>query len=208
MDWLASLQTFGTSYLYPALKLLLRLCYLVTIPLHYPIYYLLVLVAFLLSPIWYMLHAMSSAALAVVGLVARLKYLYIYLACAAIVGICAGCVLYGTSSFIFISLGVDSSQNRDSDRQISRHPSLDDEPEYDELESTNWSEDTSGRLSASGLTSRWGIPRRETKDDTHEMFEKQWKHWKQLRSSEKPRRRRRGLLSQTIHEESSSDFSQ
>ncbi|OTA92310.1 hypothetical protein M434DRAFT_396554 [Hypoxylon sp. CO27-5] len=119
------------------------------------------------------------------------------LACAAIVGICAGCVLHGTSNFIFISLGVDASQNRDSDRRRSKRPSLDDEPE-----SITWSEDNSS------LTARWGEPKQETKDDTHDMFEKQWKQWKQLRSSEKPRRRRRGLLSQTIHEESSSDFSQ
>ncbi|KAI1407430.1 hypothetical protein F5Y13DRAFT_126901 [Hypoxylon sp. FL1857] len=208
MDWLASLQTFGTSFLYPALKLLLKLCYIVTIPLHYPLYYLLNLVVFLLSPIWYMLHALSSVALAAVGLVTRLKYLYIYLACAAIVGICAGCVLHGTSSFIFVSLGVDSSQKRDSDRRRSKLPSLDDEPEYDELDSTTWSEDNSGRFPASGLSSRWGSTRLETKDDTNEMFEKQWKQWKQLRSPEKPKRRRRGLLSQTIHEESSSDFSQ
>ncbi|KAI1138926.1 hypothetical protein F5Y05DRAFT_382988 [Hypoxylon sp. FL0543] len=208
MDWLASLQTFGTSFVYPALKLLLRLCYLVTIPLHYPIYYLFALVAFLLSPIWYMLRATSSAAMAVVDLVTRLKYLYIYLACAAIVGIFAGCALHGTSSFIFLSLGVDSSQKRNSGGRGSKRPSIDDELEYDELESTTWSEGTSARLSASGLASRWGIPKQEVRDDTQEMFEKQWKQWKQLRSPEKPKRRRRGLLSQTIHEESSSDFSQ
>lgn len=77
MDWLAPLQTFGTSYLYPTLKLLLRLCYLVTIPLHYPIYYLLYyltsLVIFLLSPIWHMLHAVSNVALAVMGIFPKFK---------------------------------------------------------------------------------------------------------------------------------------
>lgn len=73
MDWLASLQAFGTSFLYPTLKLLLKLCYILTIPLHYPLYYLLTLVLFLLSPIWYMLRSISSSTLAVVGLVAKLK---------------------------------------------------------------------------------------------------------------------------------------
>ncbi|KAI0129247.1 hypothetical protein F4776DRAFT_628105 [Hypoxylon sp. NC0597] len=125
------------------------------------------------------------------------------LACATIVGIFAGCVLHGTSNFIFISLGVDASQKRDSDRRRSKLPSLDDEPE-----SITWSEDTSSRLSTSSVSTRWGKTKQEPKDDVHEMFEKQWKQWQQLRSSEKPKRRRRGLLSQTIHEESSSDFSQ
>lgn len=75
MDWLAPLQTFGTSYLYPTLKFVVKLCYIVTIPLHYPLYYLLALVAFLLSPIWHMVHGTSRAILAVASLVAKLKVL-------------------------------------------------------------------------------------------------------------------------------------
>ncbi|KAI1776147.1 hypothetical protein F4818DRAFT_371944 [Hypoxylon cercidicola] len=203
MDWLAPLQTFGTSYLYPALKLMVKLCYIVTIPLHYTIYYLLALIAFLLSPIWYMVHATSRVALVVAGLVAKLKYLYIYFACAALIGIFAGCMLHGTSSFIFVLLGVDASQRRDSEQERSELPLLDDEQDYDELESETRIGDSSSWLSTSTFTSR-SSKSKETKDNPHDMLEKQWKL---LRSSEKPKRRRRGLLAQTIHEESSSDFS-
>ncbi|KAI1462232.1 hypothetical protein F4805DRAFT_125397 [Annulohypoxylon moriforme] len=203
MDWLTPLQTFGTSYLYPALKLLLRLCYLVTIPLHYPLYYLLSLVVFLLSPIWYMLRTVSDAALAVVGLFPKLKYLYIYLACAAVIGICAGCVLHGTSSFIFVSLGVDTSRDQDSDYRGSNLAGFsDDELDFDMPESGTRSEGSSGRLSGSGVSSR-RVKSKQEKDAAYEMFERQWER---LRPSEKPKRRRRGLLSQTIHEESSSDL--
>ncbi|KAI0379989.1 hypothetical protein F5Y04DRAFT_111917 [Hypomontagnella monticulosa] len=205
MDWLVSLQTFGTSYLYPALKLILKLCYIVTIPLHYPIYYLLALVVFLLSPIWYILHSIWRVALAVVGLVTKLKYLYIYLACAAIIGICAGFILRGTSSFIFVSLGIDpTSQKVKEYDQRTKLPPTDDDQDFYEPESGTRSEDSSSRLSIPGMSSRRARIKRETKDDAYEMFEKQWKL---LRSTEKPRRRRRGLLSQTIHEESSSDLS-
>ncbi|KAI2782078.1 hypothetical protein F4815DRAFT_463665 [Daldinia loculata] len=211
MDWLKflkPLQTFGTSYLYPALKLILKLCYIVTIPLHYPIYYLFTLVVFLLSPIWYMLHSISSTAVAIVGLAAKLKYLYIYFACAAIIGICAGCALYGTSSLAFVTLGVDASQDRDSDylRKGKLPLSYDDDQESYELDSGTRSGDSSSKLSASASssTSRRVKSKWQVKDDTNEIFERQWKL---LRSSEKPKRRRRGLLSQTIHEESSSDLS-
>lgn len=200
-----SLQTFGTSYLYPALKFIFKLCYIVTIPLHYPIYYLLALVVFLLSPIWYILHSISGAALAVVGLVAKLKYLYIYLACAAIIGICAGFMLKGTSSFIFVSLGIDtSSQKLKEYRRRSQPSPVDDDQDFFEPESGTRSEDSSNRLSIPSIASRRARIKRENKDDAYEMFEKQWKL---LRSSEKPKRRRRGLLFQTIHEESSSDLS-
>ncbi|KAI1214973.1 uncharacterized protein F4807DRAFT_455422 [Annulohypoxylon truncatum] len=203
MDWLAPLQTFGTSYLYPALKLLSRMCYLVTIPLHYPIYYLLSLVVFLLSPIWHMLHAVSNAGLAVVGLFPKLKYLYIYLACAAVLGICAGCVLHGMSSFIFVSLGVDSSQDQDSDYRRSNLAAFgDDELDFDITESGTRSEGSSSILSGPNVPTRRAKPK-QGKDDEYEFFEKQWN---QLRSPNKPMRRRRGLLSQTIHEESSSDL--
>ncbi|KAI0885208.1 uncharacterized protein GGS22DRAFT_163102 [Annulohypoxylon maeteangense] len=203
MDWLTPLQTFGTSYLYPALKLLSRLCYLVTIPLHYPLYYLLSLVVFLLSPIWYMLQAVSNGALAIVDLFPRLKYLYIYLACAAVIGICAGCVLHGTSSFIFVSLGVDTSRDQDSDYRRSNLGDIsDDELDFDIPESGTRSEGSSGRLPRPSASSQ-RVKSKQEKDDAYEMFERQWE---KLRPSDKPKRRRRGLLSQTIHEESSSDL--
>ncbi|KAI1662961.1 hypothetical protein F4813DRAFT_342509 [Daldinia decipiens] len=209
MDWLKflkPLQTFSTEYLYPALKLMLKLCYIVTIPLHYPIYYLFTLVVFLLSPIWYILHSISSTTVAVVGLAAKLKYLYIYFAYAAIIGICAGCALYGTSNLVFVTLGVDASQDRDPDylRKDKLALSDDDDQEPHELDSGTRSGDSSNKLSTASSASRRMKSKQKVKDDTNEIFERQWKL---LRSSEKPKRRRRGLLSQTIHEESSSDFS-
>ncbi|KAI1391122.1 uncharacterized protein F4822DRAFT_395621 [Hypoxylon trugodes] len=205
MDWLTRLQVFGTSYLYPTLNFILRLCYIITIPLHYPIYYLFLLVVFLLSPFWYILRSISTAALAAVNLAIKLKYLYIYLAYAAIIGICAGFLLHGTSSFIFVSLGVDASQKRARDQQRSELSPLDDEEHYlDEPESGTRSEDSSGRLSGARDGSKRTKTKREPKEDAYGMFEKKWKS---LSSSERPRRRRRGLLAQTIHEESSSDFS-
>ncbi|KAI8965629.1 hypothetical protein F5Y11DRAFT_275533 [Daldinia sp. FL1419] len=209
MDWLKylkPLQTFGTSFLYPALKLILKLCYIVTIPLRYPIYYLFTLVVFLLSPFWHMLHSISSTTLAVVDLIAKLKYLYIYFAYAAIIGICAGCLLYGASSLMFVTLGVDASQDQDSDyyRKRKSLPSYDEDQASYEPDSGTRSGDSSGRISASGSALRRAKSKQHVKDETHEIFERQWKI---LRSPGKPKRRRRGLLSQTIHEESSSDFS-
>ncbi|KAI0119629.1 hypothetical protein F4814DRAFT_412783 [Daldinia grandis] len=209
MDWLKfikPLQTFGTSFLYPALKLILKLCYIVTIPLHYPIYYLFTLVVFLLSPFWYILHSISSTTVAIVGLAAKLKHLYIYLACAAIIGICAGCALYGTSSLIFVTLGVDASQDRDASylRKGKLPLSYDDDQESHELDSGPHSGDGSSKLSTASSASRRVKSKQQAKDSINEIFERQWKL---LRFSGKPKRRRRGLLSQTIHEESSSDFS-
>ncbi|OTB05766.1 hypothetical protein M426DRAFT_319447 [Hypoxylon sp. CI-4A] len=205
MDWLTPLQTFGTSFLYPTLKWFLKLCYVVTIPLHYPLYYLLTLVVFLLSPIWYLLQSISNAALSVLGLATKLKYIYIYLAWATIIGIFAGLVMYGTSSFIFVLLGVDGSQKPGVVRRRPGLTPLEDEDEFDELGFSTRSEDSSSKLSGtSNSTSRRGQLKHEPKDDTYETFEKQWKL---MRNSEKPKRRRRGLLSQTIHEESSSDLS-
>ncbi|KAI1075265.1 hypothetical protein F5B20DRAFT_393892 [Whalleya microplaca] len=206
MDWLASLRTVGL-FLYSALILILKLCYILAIPLYYPIYYCLSCLAFLLSPFLYMFNVLSTVPYAVVSLVVRLKYLYIYLACAAIIGICAGCMLYGTSSSIFVLLGVDASQQRGLQRRKDRTLPLKVEGhESDELDSGAGSGDSSSRLSLPSITSQRAKSRKEMSNmDANEQFEKQWKL---LRSSEKPRRRRKGLLSQTIHEESSeSDFS-
>ncbi|KAI1765590.1 hypothetical protein GGR53DRAFT_465239 [Hypoxylon sp. FL1150] len=127
------------------------------------------------------------------------------LACAALIGIFAGCMLHGTSSFIFVLLGVDASQKQHSERDRSELPLEDDEQDYDELDSGTRSGDSTSWLSTTTLTSN---PRplklKETQDSAQDMLDKQWKL---LRSSEKPRKRRRGLLAQTIYEESSSDFS-
>lgn len=118
-------------------------------------------------------------------------------------------MLHGTSSFIFVLLGVDASQKRRSERDRSKLPLEDEEQDYEQdydgLDSETRSGDSSSWVSTSSFTSTARPSKlKETKDNSHDMLEKQWKL---LRSSEKPKRRRRGLLAQTIHEESSSDFS-
>ncbi|KXJ92740.1 hypothetical protein Micbo1qcDRAFT_160540, partial [Microdochium bolleyi] len=86
--------------------------YYVTFPLHYPAYYFLRLLAVVFSPLWYIFKGFSSALGVALALVAKLKHLYIFLACAAMVGLLAGCALYGTSTFIFVILGVEPARDR------------------------------------------------------------------------------------------------
>lgn len=116
-------------------------------------------------------------------------------------------MLHETSNFIFVTLGVDTSseEQRKLVRYRSKLPSSSaEEQDLDRPGFKTQSEDSSGRQSASSGPSRRGKPRQEIKDDVFEAFERKWKV---SRSPEKPKRRRRGLLSQTIHEESSSDLS-
>ncbi|RYP29898.1 hypothetical protein DL767_006497 [Monosporascus sp. MG133] len=223
MAWLAHLQTAGSAIVWTA-KLFLTICYFVTIPLHYPLYYALALVAFLLSPVWYMFNTIASVTLLLVDFVTRLKYLYVYFACAALIGVLAGCVLHGTSSFIFVLLGIDSSsqqnqqqQAEEGERRHRRQQGLGGFDEEDDLEEEEdgeeqsiemssglWSGDSSTTMGMpSSVSSRRRTARgteREPVLDHRGLLDSQWKL---LRATEKPRRRRRGLLSQTIHEESS-----
>ncbi|RYP73269.1 hypothetical protein DL771_003698 [Monosporascus sp. 5C6A] len=225
MAWLAHLQTAGSAMVWTA-KSLLTICYFVTIPLHYPLYYALALAAFLLSPVWYMFSAVASVTLLLVDFAARLKaqYLYVYFACAALIGVLAGCVLHGTSSFIFVLLGIDSSseqkqQQQAEERERRRRRQLGlggfdeeedvEEEEYGEEQSIEmssglWSGDSSTTMGMpSSVSSRRRPARAAEKEpalDHRGLLESQWKL---LRATDKPRRRRKGLLSQTIHEESS-----
>ncbi|RYP25899.1 hypothetical protein DL768_011663 [Monosporascus sp. mg162] len=223
MAWLAHLQTAGSAMVWTA-KLLLTICYFVTIPLHYPLYYALALVAFLLSPVWYMFNAIASVALLLVDFVTRLKYLYVYFACAALIGVLAGCLLHGTSSLIFVLLGIDSSsqqkqqqQAEERERRRRRRQGLggfdeedgveeedDGEEQSIEMSSGLWSGDSSTIVDMPpSVSSRRRLargPEKEPALDHRGLLDSQWKL---LRATEKPRRRRRGLLSQTIHEESS-----
>ncbi|RYP47685.1 hypothetical protein DL769_011292 [Monosporascus sp. CRB-8-3] len=222
MAWLAHLQTAGSAIVWTA-KSLLTICYFVAIPLLFPLYYALALVAFLLSPVWYMFNAIASVTLLLVGFVARLKYLYIYFACAALIGVLAGCALHGTSSFIFVLLGIDSSsqqkqqqQAEERERRRRRQQGLggfdeedveegeDEEEQSFEMSSGLWSGDSSTTMGMPSSASSRRRPARgaekEPALDHRGLLDSQWKL---LRATEKPRRRRRGLLSQTIHEESS-----
>ncbi|KAI3323155.1 hypothetical protein HD806DRAFT_102459 [Xylariaceae sp. AK1471] len=218
MNWLAPLKTAGVLAL-SALQLLARLLYVLSTPLRWPLYYIYAFVVFLLSPLTAMFRFGLGAVSFAINLVVRLKYLYIYLACAALIGICAGFVLHGTSSFIFVLLGVDTASERlklrdqQYRKQVHRSQfSLDDEEakEYDgELESASFSGDNSSKWERSSSSASWqhfGKTKDKMSIDPNDLFEKRWKL---LRTPEPPRRRRKGgLLAQTIHEESSeSDFS-
>ncbi|TGJ86487.1 hypothetical protein E0Z10_g2328 [Xylaria hypoxylon] len=200
MSWLESMKTAGALAL-STVQVLARLLYVLSTPLRWPLYYIYVSLIFLLSPIWAMFSLGLGAASFALNLIARLKYLYIYFACAAIIGACAGFVLHGTSSFIFVLLGIDTASERqrlrDQQHQRSLHTyqlPLDkkEKKEYDEesISSASWR--------------RFNRRQTATEIDPNDLFEKQWKL---LRTPEQPRRRRKGLLGQTIHEESSeSDF--
>ncbi|CAJ2507493.1 Uu.00g086790.m01.CDS01 [Anthostomella pinea] len=253
MDYLPALHS-AAAVLASTFKFLVRLVYLLTIPLHYPVYYIWALVSFLLSPVRALFNAVLGSLAFAVNMVARLKYLCIYLAFAAMIGICAGCALHRTSSFIYVLLGIDTttSQKKQKRRQLQQDtlspqgsqrllPSSTNDYDYadeedlyleedyegeeegegeDSFKTTTYSDGSSSGRPSLTLTSanlrRFKQTRRDV--DYHanarkkpadanngDLFENQWK---MLRSSEKPRRRRRGLLSQTIHEESSeSDFS-
>ncbi|KAI0810762.1 hypothetical protein GGR55DRAFT_125989 [Xylaria sp. FL0064] len=200
MSWLESLKTAGALVL-STIQFLTRLLYMLSTPLRWPLYYIYASIVFLLSPIWFIFSLGLGTASYAVNLVARLKYLYIYLACAAIIGVCAGFVLHGTSSFIFVLLGIDSAsrQQKPRDHRYQRsvqtyQSSLDEEEkEYD------------GESSSSARWRRTDRSQKVTAEiKPNDLFEKQWKL---VRAPVQSRRRRKGLLGQTIHEESSeSDF--
>lgn len=108
-------------------------------------------------------------------------------------------MLYGTSRFIFVLLGLDTTSERrylndqqDQQRQPQHTPQLsldeDDEKYYEE------------GSSLSGSWRRSDKRQPVAKIDTNNLFEQRWKL---IRTAEQPRRRRRGLIGQTIHEESS-----
>ncbi|KAI0913363.1 hypothetical protein F4824DRAFT_171628 [Ustulina deusta] len=200
MSWLASLKTAGALALSTA-QLLARLLYTLSTPLRWPLYYIYASIVFLLSPIWVMLRLGLGAASFAIGLMARLKYLYIYLACAAIIGVCAGFVLHGASSFIFVLLGIDTGPRRYKPREHQYQRSLDTyQSSLDDEEEKEYDEESSS-------SARWQRPEKRqnaTEMNPNDLFEKQWKL---VRTPVQPRRRRKGLLGQTIHEESSeSDF--
>ncbi|KAI0014913.1 hypothetical protein F4780DRAFT_784649 [Xylariomycetidae sp. FL0641] len=243
MEYLAPLQTAG-RILASAAVLLARLLYYITIPLHYPLYYAWALVAFLLSPFRVIFSLVLGSVSLVLGFVAKFKYLYVYLFCAALIGLTAGLALHGTSSLIFILFGIDAgTQEQRQARMRLEQEVLDkqqqqqqqqqqpkDEYEYDFggeettptrsqrrrrsslarlsslLTSTTTTDSASsasrrlGDTTSSGGSVVLGGSRTTTTGGADQ--------WRLVRAADlKPRRRRRGLLAQTIHEESSeSDF--
>ncbi|KAI1180913.1 hypothetical protein F4777DRAFT_527469 [Nemania sp. FL0916] len=194
MSWTDALKTVGGLALWP-LQLVVRLLYLLSTPLRWLLYSLYASAVFLLSPVWAIFNLALGAAKFGLNLVVGLKGLYTYLACAAIIGVCAGCMLHGTSSAIFVLLGYTTPGRRKLGDQYpelppTSRPLLDDEVQREDGK----------ELSRSPSGSSYDRRHVVTKVDTEDLFEKRWKL---LRSPEQPRRRRRGLIGQTIHEESS-----
>ncbi|KAI0457860.1 hypothetical protein F5B21DRAFT_53873 [Xylaria acuta] len=201
MSWATSLNAAGALAL-STIQLIARLLYVLSTPLRWCLQYVYASIAFLLSPIWAILSLGMGTVSFTINLITRLKYLYIYLACATIIGICVGCMLHGTSSFIFVLLGMDtaSEQRKLGSQQHQRllytsRSSVDEEVDKEHYEES----------SSSASRRRFDRRQHAAKVDPNDLFEKRWKL---LRTPEQIRRRRKGLLAQTIHEESSeSDFS-
>lgn len=127
------------------------------------------------------------------------------LACAIIIGACTGLVLHSTSSFIVVLLGWDAA----SERRTRSHQ------QYLELmhpyPASSFAEDDDDKKEyddGSSSRARWQRSDRKRSSaelDPNDLFEKQWKL---VRTPVQPRRQGKGLLGQTIHEESSeSDLS-
>ncbi|KAI0446638.1 hypothetical protein F4803DRAFT_475677 [Xylaria telfairii] len=227
MGWVTSLKAAGALAL-STTQLLARLLYVLSTPLRWCLRSVYASIIFLLSPVWAILSLGLGTASFAINLIPRLKYLYIYvsnlsksnisiigetrrtvyplhntnrcltqkLACATIIGICAGCMLHGTSSFIFVLLGMDTSSERQKLRNQQHQRLLYTPRSSLEEEDKEYYEESS----SSASWRRFGKRQHVAKVDPNELFEKRWKL---LRTPEHPRRRRKGLLAQTIHEESS-----
>ncbi|KAI8950762.1 hypothetical protein F4801DRAFT_318600 [Xylaria longipes] len=200
MSWATSLEAAGALAL-STIRLFARLLYVTSAPLRWCLHYVYASIIFLLSPIWVILSLGLGTVSFAINLITRLKYLYIYLACAAIIGICAGCMLHGTSSFIFVLLGMDTASERQKLRNQQHQKLLyTSRPSVEEEEDKKYYEESSSSASWRRFDRRQQV----AKVDPNDLFEKRWKL---LRTPEQPKRRRKGLLAQTIHEESSeSDF--
>lgn len=105
-------------------------------------------------------------------------------------------MLHGTSGFIFVLLGIDTASERrklrgQDQRIVHTSPLSPDEgyeKEYDE------------ELSPSATRRRFDRRQPVTEIDPNDLL---GKRWKPLRTLKQPRRGRKGLIGQTIHEESS-----
>lgn len=209
MDWLTpSLDSAGMvlTYMY---NLCLSVLYVAAIPLYYPIYYFVAFIAFLLSPFWYMFSTFSSATMFIISFIARLKYLYIYFACAAIIGFCAAAMLHGTSSMLFLLLGMHPSQQPKEASPLAVPRTSSEDPSEAESFGFTWSGgESSSRISSESLSMRRKKERFGGKDalrrfENSELYENQWNLLSRSALSPQPRRKTKGLLAQTIHEESS-----
>ncbi|KAK9775581.1 hypothetical protein SCAR479_07686 [Seiridium cardinale] len=200
VSWIAlNVVANASKYVYRAASVLAT-------PLIYPLYYIWRLIAFLLSPIWALWKLFVGIGGLLVGLIIKFKYLYIYFAVAALIGVCSACILHGTSSVLFSLLRISPSAKpasgeyqlrlQDLEYQDQGNPK---EEEYEDQASSS-STDFEHLLSGPGSLHREG----GRSAMTNRLFEQAYRQSRSTRLSPiKPSRRFRGLLAQTIHEESS-----
>ncbi|KAH8199813.1 hypothetical protein TruAng_006036 [Truncatella angustata] len=197
--WLAlQVVAKAPAYLYKTVSI-------VATPLTYPLYYIWRAVAFILSPVWALGRMVSGMGSWVVGVIVKFKF-----SVAALIGIFSACMLYGTSSIVFSLLGISPSSHP-ARRQTQGGPQSSNS-RYELQEQSPWGDgDEQDRTSSSSSDSddfppRLGQPQRRSNKPvlTNREFEQAYRQAKSTRLSPiKPSRRFRGLLAQTIHEESS-----
>ncbi|KAK6205702.1 serine/threonine protein kinase, CMGC, CDC2/CDK subfamily [Pestalotiopsis sp. IQ-011] len=194
----------------PLSALLYRAAAAVAATLTYPLYFVWRLLAFLLSPFWALGSALVGTLSWAVELAFRFKF-----ATAALVGILTACVVHGTSNILFSILNIapsSSSAEYDEKTRMRRLQVVDQsgaeyyesapKEEYDDGGDASSSSSTDFENLLSEPASRRfqaGQPMMNTKS-----IEQAYRQARSTRLSPiKPSRRFRGLLAQTIHEESS-----
>ncbi|KAH8652335.1 hypothetical protein BX600DRAFT_441222 [Xylariales sp. PMI_506] len=213
---ISSVFWFLTYIVVLLLKTLYSIGALLASPISYPFYWAFAVVTYLLSPVWIILRTCAAASAWTLQLIAKLKYVYIYLAIAAMIGITFALVAHGTSSTLFLMLGISPSQvqSKSTTKLMTRKSSSGDSYSYgdDEDRVTEEDEDYENNLSSSPTLTGAGLARAiemqqaaaQSSPITNAMFEEQWRRARSTRLAPiKPSRRFRGLLAQTIHEESS-----
>ncbi|KAI1814789.1 hypothetical protein GGS20DRAFT_383955 [Poronia punctata] len=221
MSWIEGFKVAGSLGLW-TIQSFGSLLYMISTPLRWPLYYLYTAVIFLLSPLWLFLGFGLSIASFALDMIVRLKYLYVYVACAALVGLCAGVVLHGTSSFFFVLFGLNTPasdkqrklggryfQNPPRSTQFLRHQGW--PRAYDpDSESASLSGEGLDRAGWSGLDIGWRRAPGPRDNERMDLVDAIGKQRVPLRTPDFQSRRRRkvGFMAPTIHEESSeSDFS-
>ncbi|KAI0398210.1 hypothetical protein F5Y17DRAFT_454214 [Xylariaceae sp. FL0594] len=209
--WLEPVKGAGIVVL-STVQLLASLLYTLSTPLRWPVYYLFKTIAFLLSPLWVILKFGLGTASVFVGLMAKFKYLYTFVACAAIIGLCAGFLLHSTSSFFFVLLGLNTAERRQKlvdqyyEEGVKRSrlslgsgstSTYDDTLESPSFSSDSWKKSLGGKS--------WPRSGKQRASDSIDFNDVYGRRRKLVRTAELQSRggQRIGFMAPTIHEESS-----
>ncbi|KAI1849546.1 hypothetical protein JX265_013611 [Neoarthrinium moseri] len=198
------------GYLYRALSV-------VATPLTYPLYYAYRLLLFLLSPLWAIGRVVAGACAWVVGMAIKLKYLYIYFTVAALIGIAAACMVHGTSTVLFLLLRIDRSTAASTSfpsTKANYGASSRKQLQESAAAAATTTTTTAGEYDYDAASDASSTPDDfDTLPELHQgdrpvmtdaLCELAFRRAKSTRLSPlRPSRRFRGLLAQTIHEESS-----